>query len=82
MAVEFSLVVGQDSTYAENIHVRRFESTEQDPFTARQLKALQTLVTPKSATTAALSVGQSVPDFKLIDQERQPISLASLPVRL
>jgi len=76
MAVEFSLVVGQDSSYAENIHVRRFESTEQDPFTARQFKALQTLVAPKSAITAALPVGQSVPDFKLIDQERQSVSLS------
>jgi protein SCO1 len=73
-AVEFSLVVGQDSPYAENIHIRKFESAEQDPFTAHHLKALQTLVAPKS-TTAVLSVGQSVPDFKLIDQNRQPVSL-------
>jgi protein SCO1 len=75
MAVEFSLVVGQDSSYAENIRVRKFESTEQDPFTAHQLKTLQTLVVPKSAMTAPLSVGQFVPDFKLIDQNRQPVSL-------
>ena len=75
MAVEFRLVVGQDSSYAENILVRKFESAEQDPFTAHQLKALQTLVAPGSATTATLAVGQSVPDFKLIDQNRQPISL-------
>lgn len=75
MAVEFNLVVGQDSSYAENIRVRRFDSVEQDPFTAHQLKTLQTLVVPKSAMTAPLSVGQPVPDFKLIDQNRQPVSL-------
>ena len=68
-------MVGQDSSYAENIHVRKFESAEQDPFTAHQLKTLQSLVVPNSATTAALPVGQSIPDFKLIDQNRQPVSL-------
>lgn len=76
MSVEFSLIVGQDASYAENIRVRKFESVEQDPFTAHRLKALQTLVTPGLATTAALAVGQSVPDFKLIDQNRQPVSLS------
>ena len=75
MAVEFRLMVGQDSSYAENIRVRKFESTEQDPFTAHHLKTLQTLVAPKSARTGPLAVGQSVPDFKLIDQNRQPVSL-------
>jgi protein SCO1 len=76
MAVEFRLVVGEDSAYAENVRVRKFESAEQDPFTAHQLKALQSLVAPKSATTAPLPVGQSVPDFKLIDQNRQAVSLS------
>jgi len=67
--------VGQDSSYAENIRLRKFESTEQDPFTAHRLKALQTLVVPKSAMTRPLAVGQPVPDFKLIDQNRQRVSL-------
>jgi protein SCO1 len=75
MAIEFRLVVGKDSSYAEDVLVRKFESAEQDPFTAHQLKNLQALVAPKSATTASLAVGQSVPDFKLIDQNRQAVSL-------
>lgn len=75
MAIEFRLVVGKDSSYAENILVRKFESAEQDPFTAHQLKNLQALVAPKSATAAGLAVGQSVPDFTLVDQNRQAVSL-------
>jgi protein SCO1 len=75
MAIEFRLVAGKDSSYAEDVLVRKFESAEQDPFTAHQLKNLQALVAPKSATTAGLAVGQSVPDFKLIDQNRQAVSL-------
>jgi protein SCO1 len=75
MAVEFRLVVNLNSSYAENIRVRKFESVEQDPFTAHQLKALQALVVPASAATASVAVGQSVPDFKLIDQNRQLVSL-------
>jgi protein SCO1 len=75
ITVEFRLVVEQNSSYAEDIRVRKFESAEQDPFTAHHLKTLQTLVLPKSAITGPLSVGQTVPDFKLIDQNRQAISL-------
>ncbi len=75
MAVEFRLVVGRDSSYAEDIRVRKFESEEQDPFTAHHLETLQTLVTPRSAITRVVAVGQSVPDFKLIDQNRQSVTL-------
>jgi protein SCO1/2 len=75
MAVEFRLVVGQESSHAEDVRVRKFETAEQDPFTAHHLKTLQTLVSPSSAITEVLRVGQSVPDFKLIDQNRQPVTL-------
>ncbi len=75
MMVDFTLVPGQDSLDDENIRVRKFESAEQDPFTAHQLKNLQALVAPAASTTKALSVGDSVPDFKLVDQNRQPVTL-------
>jgi protein SCO1 len=75
MMVDFTLVAGRDSVYAENIRVRNFESAEQDPFTAHQLKNLQGLVAPGTSASKALSIGDSVPDFKLVDQNRQPITL-------
>ena len=75
MMVDFTLVADPDSAYAENIRIRNFESAEQDPFTAHQLKNLQGLVAPGASATKALSIGDSVPDFKLVDQSRQPVTL-------
>ena len=75
LLIDFDLVVGSDAAYAENFRVRKFESAEQDPFTAHQLKNLQALVAPQSSAARVLSVGEPVPDFKLIDQDRQGITL-------
>jgi protein SCO1 len=75
MMVDFTLVASPDASFAENIRVRNFESAEQDPFTAHQLKNLEALVVPAASATKTLSVGDSVPDFKLIDQNRQPVTL-------
>jgi len=75
MMVDFTLVADPDSAYAENIRVRNFESAEQDPFTAHQLENLQGLVAPGTSSTKALSVGDPVPDFKLVDQNRQAVTL-------
>ncbi len=75
LMVDFTLVAGPDSAYAENIRIRNFESAEQDPFTAHQLKNLQGLVAPGTSASKAMSIGDSVPDFKLVDQNRQSITL-------
>ena len=39
--VEFTLVVGDDSAYATRIRVRRYETVEQDPLTARRLSVMK-----------------------------------------
>jgi protein SCO1 len=75
MAVEFRLVVEKESSYAEHVRIRPYESGEQDPLTARRLKFLNSLSTSSASSAKALAIGQSVPDFTLIDQVRQPISL-------
>src|SRR5271165_869042 len=48
MAVEFTLVVEKETSYAENIKIRSYESVEQDPLTARRLKLLNQLSDPDS----------------------------------
>ena len=65
--VEFTLVVGDSSAYATGIRVRRYESAEQDPFTARRLALLKKVA---GTATTPLAVGARVPDFTLIDQTR------------
>lgn len=72
--VEFTLVVATESNYVEHVQIRRYDSVEQDPFTARRLKLLTALSHP--ASTKALNVGQTVPDFSLTDQIQRRISLA------
>jgi len=74
--VEFTLVVEKESSYAEHIEIRRYESVEQDPLTAQRLKLLDQLSHGKPASKNVLAIGQVVPDFKLIDQNRRDISLA------
>jgi len=74
--VEFTLVVGQKSSYAEHIHLRRYDSVEQDPLTARRLKLLSEISHPASAAVKTLEVGQTVPNFTLTDQDNREVSFA------
>ena len=73
--VEFTLVVGDKSAYATNIRVERYQSVEQDPRTARRLAVMRQMA---GLATRPLEIGARVPDFTLIDQTRQRVSLSSL----
>jgi protein SCO1/2 len=74
--VEFRLVVGEKSSYAHQIRVRRYESVEQDPLRARRLKLLSQLGDPARSSDKPLAIGEMVPDFSLTDQQRRQIALA------
>ena len=73
--VEFTLVVGAQAGYATDIHVRKYQTAEQDPLTARRLALLKKAA---GRSVAPLAAGQSVPDFTLIDQSGQPVRFAAL----
>jgi protein SCO1/2 len=75
MTVEFTLVVEKERSYVEHIQIRRYESVEQDPLTARRLKFLNQLSNP-AASAKVLDIGQAVPDFVLIDQDRHRVTLS------
>lgn len=72
--VTFTLVLAKQSAHAERVQVVRYESVEQDPVTARRLKLLTSVM--GSASRKALAIGQAVPDFTLIDQARNRVSLS------
>ncbi len=74
--VEFTLVVGEDSSYADNVRARAFENLELDPTQARRMKILEKMVAPSSSLPSPVAIGQPVPDFTLIDQNRQPVRLS------
>jgi protein SCO1/2 len=73
--VEFTLVTDRQSAYAERVRIRRDESVEQDPLTARRLKLLKDMI---SKPAQSLAAGDLVPDFTLTDQTRAPVTLSRL----
>lgn len=75
-AVEFTLVVDDDSSYADNVRARAFESLELDPTQARRMRILEKTVAPASSLPGALALGQVVPDFALTDQDRRRVTLS------
>ena len=75
-SVAFALVVNGNTSYAERIRVVRYQSTEQDPLAAGRLKLLTQVA--GGAPRRTLAIGETVPDFKLIDQRRRPLALSEL----
>jgi protein SCO1/2 len=75
-AVEFTLVVDEDSSYADNVRTRGFENLELDPTQARRMSLLEKMVAPPSPLSGALAVGEPVPDFTLTDQNRLQVRLS------
>lgn len=73
--IAFTLVVEKDDSYAEKIEIKKYESVEQEPLQAGRLKILDGLLGPKSGDKA-LKIGESVPDFALIDQENRRVVLS------
>jgi protein SCO1/2 len=55
--------------------VRRYESVERDPRTARRLAVMKRLA---GFTVPPVAIGARVPDFTLTDQARRRVSLSSL----
>jgi protein SCO1/2 len=73
--VEFTLVLDRQEAHAEQIRIRRYESVEQDPLTARRLKLLKDII---GSPSKALTIGEAVPDFTLTDQTGRRVALSQL----
>jgi len=74
--ISFKLIVQKDSSYIEAIQLHAYQGLEVDPLTARRLKLLNQVADP-SATAARkpLAIGQRVPNFMLLDQNRHSVKL-------
>ena len=75
--IDFTLVTEKSSIYAAVIRIHQFQSADPEPMAARQLNLLEGLVGAGPDVTKKLEIGQRVPDFSLIDQKGQSISLSS-----
>jgi|SRR5580704_7146876 protein SCO1/2 len=73
--VDFTLIIENDSSFAEGVHVRPFESLELDPTEARRLKLVENASSAKPPSADVLRSGDPVPDFRLTDQNQQAVSL-------
>jgi protein SCO1/2 len=74
--IEFTLVVGKTSSYISNVQVHVYDSTARDPAQVRRLRILDEAMRSKADSQSTLSIGQSVPDFSLIDQTNHPVTLS------
>jgi cytochrome oxidase Cu insertion factor (SCO1/SenC/PrrC family)/Cu/Ag efflux protein CusF len=73
--VRFTLVERGREEYAEHLETVKIENAESEPMEAGNLTALHQALNP-AAAARALSIGQPVPDFALIDQANQVTHLA------
>jgi protein SCO1/2 len=73
--VEFTLTVTATTSWASKVLVRRYDSLEQDPRTARRLATMKRMA---GFAATPLAIGDMVPDFSLVNQVRQPTRFASL----
>jgi protein SCO1/2 len=73
--IYFTFVVNGESSYAENIRVRRYENLEQEPLEARRLGIVSDLANPATAARA-LNSHDAVPDFTLTDQARSKVTFS------
>lgn len=72
--VAFTLIVGRESSHAEDIVVRRYQGLEQDPLAARRLALLRQI--GSGAPTRELAIGAVVPNFTLIDHKSRRATLS------
>ena len=67
--LDFTLVVEKQRSYAEGLHVHRYESSAREPMLARRLQLLE-------PPAAVVRPGDAVPDFTLTDQTGQRVTLS------
>ena len=73
--IDFILVSQRDSAHAESVRVHSYQGLEPDPLSARRLNLLAKVSSPPPVK--ALSVGDSVPDFTLTDQDGRRVSFSA-----
>jgi protein SCO1 len=76
MLVDFTLVVGTDSPYAEHIKVHEFQSPDQRALDVQMLTMLQGTFANESSVGPMLAVGERVPEFTLLNQYRRQVNFS------
>lgn len=77
--IDFDLVVGKDSSRAENIRVRKYAAIEREPSKARRLQGLEEDL---RGPAHLIAVGEPVPDFSLTDQSKRLVHFSQFAGRV
>lgn len=72
--IEFTLVVTKDRSYADQIRVVRYASSEREPSKSRRLQTLENAL--DDSKPPSLEPGRIVPDFALTDQNKKDVHLS------
>jgi protein SCO1/2 len=75
--IDFTIVAAKESAHAEGIRIHQLPSMDPEPMAVRELNLLEGLVDRSSDATKKINIGEHVPDFSLINQNSQSVSLAS-----
>ena len=74
--IDFTLTVGKDAAYVEDIRIHAYENAAQEPMASRQLQILDAATAGVANQIRVLDVGQAVPEFTLTDQANHPVRLS------
>lgn len=74
--IQFTLVVSKTASYISKVHVLEYDSMERDPVQNRRLALLDEAMRAKAGLPSALSTGQTVSDFSLVDQTNRKVTLS------
>jgi protein SCO1/2 len=69
-------LVNKTASYISNVHVLEYDSTQRDPVQNRRLALLDKAMQAKAGLPSALSTGQTVSDFSLVDQTNRSVTLS------
>jgi hypothetical protein len=61
-------LANKTASYISNVHVLEYDSMQRDPVQNRRLALLDEAMQAKAGLPSALSTGQTVSDFSLVDQ--------------
>jgi len=72
--IEFTLIVTKENSYADQIRIVRYASSEREPSKSRRLQTLKNAL--DGSRSPSVEPGRTVPDFALTDQNKKNVRLS------
>jgi len=82
VTVDFTLSVDASAAVMDEVRLRPYENTAQEPMASRQLQILEAATPNATKPAPALAVGEAVPDFVLTDQANHRVEFSQFAGRV